>query len=567
MTSNDQMENRPMTRALLFEGEIRDREHQKSLRKETPVSGFDVFVSSFSKALLTYSRRAEVYFTAEAAALSFQRSAPPWLKDLQERIRLISAYDPSPLKALEDLVLLSVGPEMLNFAWIRSQLQKPEWPIVAVMHSLSPPPRIRYFLTSALFSRLYPYDALVCATHAAKKAIENLFLSVPEVVRSHKKVPFEIPVIPFGVETQEHANQSKEAARQKLRVRAEERAILYFGTFSPTDKCDLLPLLIAYSQLPRREHSKLILAGDDTQFRMAAALKGAASELGCGDSVDVLPDVSKDTKLNLFAAADIFVSPSENTQESFSIPIAEAMASGLPVVASDWAGHGELVEHGKTGFLIPTFMAPITEPLQFLTLYSGIYQEKLLGMSTAVDVNLMSKSLQVLLENPDLCAAMGEEGRRRAQVRFDWKVVMGQYDELWDALSERGRKCRPAPDPFECSSFQEVFRHYPTETLHSSWTLQLTSGLGEKSSQILNALGAGQHFDAAVFQQLMKLLDAGPASIAQLVQSTGSHTKTPQPVIERHIGRLLKYGLVSLEGELSKIHGTSHEPEAELATT
>src|SRR5262249_37838726 len=172
-----------MAGALLFDGEIRDREHQKSLRKEIPVSGFDVFVSSFAKALLTDSRRSPVYLTSEAAALSFQRNAPPWLDGSKDRIRLVSAYDPSAIKECEDLVLLSVGPEMLNFAWIRSQMQRPDWPIVAVMHALSPPPRIRYFLTSALFNRLHRHDALVCATRAAKKVVEGLFLAVPEVVR------------------------------------------------------------------------------------------------------------------------------------------------------------------------------------------------------------------------------------------------------------------------------------------------------------------------------------------------------------------------------------------------
>jgi glycosyltransferase involved in cell wall biosynthesis len=538
--------------ALLFEGEIRDREQQKSVRREIPLSGFDVFLSSFARALLSYSRRAPVYCTSEAAELSFQRQAPAWLEQRREQIKLVSAYDSSALAQCENLVLLSVGPEMLNLAWIRSQLHRPDWPIVAVMHSLSPPPRIRYFLTSALFTRLHRHDALICATHAAKKVMENLFLSIPKEARASETMPFEMPVIPFGVDTGEFAARNKEAVRQKLGIPADQRVILYFGKFSPTEKCDLLPLIIAFSQLPRRQDTRLILAGDDTQFRMAAALKEAAQELGCGHCVQVLPDMTREDKLDLFAAADIFVSPSENTQESFSIPIAEAMAAGLPVVTSDWAGHHELVKHGTTGFLIPTYLAPMGQPVQFITLYSGIYPEKLLGMSTSVDLNCLTAHLQILLDKPHLRRCMAEEGRRRACESLDWKVIMKQYDDLWDALSQRAQSARGFSEPFECSSFREVFSHYPSAMLQPDHTVQLNGSMDPRNHRILGALGRSQHFDAATFQSIIGVLESeGPTTIAGLIESTSTAKPHSKMAVERHIGRLLKYGLIQLIQENS----------------
>ena len=540
-----------MTRALLFEGEIRDREQQKSMRREIPVSGFDVFLSSFTKALLSYSRRAPVYFTSEAAALSFQRNPPPWLEGLKDRIQLVSAYDPSPLKKCEDLILLSVGPEMLNFSWIRSQLHRPDWPIVAIMHSVSAPPRIRYFLTNALFDRLYPHDALVCATQAAKKAVQNLFLSVPPEVRVTEQIPFEIPVIPFGVDTQEFESRNKESVRQKLGIKAHERVILCFGKLSPTEKSDLLPLLIAYSQLREKEGVKLFLAGDDTQFRMAEGLRGAAQELGCGP-VEVLPDVSKEVKLDLLAAADIFVSPSDNTQESFSLSIAEAMAAGLPVVASDWAGHGELVEDGKTGFLVSTFLPPISQPVQLITLYSGVYPEKLYAMSTVIDVNRLAQSLQNLLDNSELRHAMGEEARRRARSRLDWKIVMGQYDDLWDFLSDRAKSATRSCDPFVCSSLQDVFAHYATASLQPDHTVQFNENLCSKSAQILSALGASPNFEAAVFTSIIGVLEAeGAATLERVIAAACQSIRRPRTIVEQHVGRLLKYGVIRMDAMTS----------------
>ena len=59
---------------------------------------------------------------------------------------------------------------------------------------------------------------------------------------------------------------------------------------------------------------------------------------------------------SVWRAADIFTSLSDNIQETFGLVIVEAMASGLPVVASDWDGYRDLVVDGETGLLVPTAM-------------------------------------------------------------------------------------------------------------------------------------------------------------------------------------------------------------------
>ena len=64
------------------------------------------------------------------------------------------------------------------------------------------------------------------------------------------------------------------------------------------------------------------------------------------------PASDEDRKLAL-AAADLFCSPADNLQETFGLSVLEAMASSLPVVASDWNGYRDLVLHGSTGWLVP----------------------------------------------------------------------------------------------------------------------------------------------------------------------------------------------------------------------
>ena len=513
--------------ALLFDGEFRDREQQKGVRKDVRLQGFDVFVAGFVKALFTHSRFSPVYFTREAA-VSLLRTPPPWLRGREERVRRVSANDPVELRELERLIMLSVGPEMIQFAWLRARFQRPDWPVTAVLHSLSLPPRLRYFFTSGLLPLLGRHDALVCPSRAVKRAMESLFLSVPAEIRVCPEIPFELPVIPCGVETAEHAAVDRQAARQALGLSPDAVIFLYFGRLAP-DKCDLLPLLLAFAQLPPESGAVLVVAGDDTQLRLGPALVAVAEQLGCGGRVRAETDVSRQAKLELLSAADVFVSPSENTQESFALTVAEAMASGLPVVTSDWGPHGELVEPGKTGLLVSSYLPPAASPWHTLTLYSGLPQENLLAMSTAVDVDELSAAMRLLLERPELRREMGEAARRRAVEALDWRVVMGQYDDLWEELLRRAAARRREPEPFACSSVQEVFAGYPTRSLNGEDRVELGDGpVAATARRLPGVLGTNAHFDAGVFDRLLAALAAGPQEIARLVELAADPPATPR---------------------------------------
>ena len=60
----------------------------------------------------------------------------------------------------------------------------------------------------------------------------------------------------------------------------------------------------------------------------------------------------------MWSAADVFTSLSDNIQESFGLTPIEAMASGLPVLVSDWDGYRDTVTHGAEGLVVPTVMPP-----------------------------------------------------------------------------------------------------------------------------------------------------------------------------------------------------------------
>lgn len=102
----------------------------------------------------------------------------------------------------------------------------------------------------------------------------------------------------------------------------------------------------------------------------------------------------------LYQQADVVVNPS--LYEGMPNVVLEAMACGVPVIASDVPGNNTLVRAGETGFLF--------------------------ALKDAADVGA---ALQQIREKPALARTLGENGRRRALEEFSWRQVAQSYLELF----------------------------------------------------------------------------------------------------------------------------------------
>lgn len=149
---------------------------------------------------------------------------------------------------------------------------------------------------------------------------------------------------------------------------------------------------------------RLLIVGDGPEREKCLAL------LAEGGALDAawLPGDRSDAD-ELLRAMDIFVLPS--LAEGISNTILEAMATGLPVVATRVGGNGELVNEGETGELTPPRQAgPLAEVL-------GRY-----------------------LEDEGLRAAHGAASRRRAEERFSLEAMVAAYRETYESVLGRRKR-------------------------------------------------------------------------------------------------------------------------------
>lgn len=176
-------------------------------------------------------------------------------------------------------------------------------------------------------------NAITAVSHSLKKETMNsLNLARP------------IEVIYNFVDTRLYKRNPDEDLRAKLAPRG-EKIILHVSNFRPVKRVP--DLLRAFANLSKEKNDCLLLLVGEGVERVKA--ETMADELGIrervmflGTWIDLVP---------LFSVADLFVLPSE--KESFGLAALEAMACGVPVVATKTGGLPEIVEHGKTGFLVP----------------------------------------------------------------------------------------------------------------------------------------------------------------------------------------------------------------------
>ncbi len=180
-----------------------------------------------------------------------------------------------------------------------------------------------------------------------------------------------------------------------------QMTLMHISNFRPLKR--LGDVVRIFEKVSRRLDARLMLVGDGPEYGRTREL---VEELGLADRVRFIGIV--DEVAPLLAAADLLLLPSET--ESFGLAALEAMASGVPVVASRVGGLPEVVEHGVTGYLAPVG-----------------------------DVEAMADFSLRILSDCALRKRLGEAARERAVRLFDWHAIVPRYEEVYLRVAGDGR--------------------------------------------------------------------------------------------------------------------------------
>jgi glycosyltransferase involved in cell wall biosynthesis len=341
-------------------------------------------------------------------------------------------------------------------------------PVTGQTHSLSYP-RAHQDFARGLFVRPRAGDAIFCSSNAGAFAMKQAWAMLGEAAEGaglKGELPgFELPVVPLGVDAQALSGGKRDAARAALALPADAVVLLCLARFTEYDKVDLFPLLQVLQSLvqqpPAGRKVYLVLAGARQGTKTPEMLQLWARALKVEDRLRLKVDFADDEKRDLLAAADLFVSPVDNLQETFGQSVVEALAAGLPCVVSDFDGYQDTIDE-TVGRRVPTRFGV---DLSGLSELGALLYERplhlLLGQSVEVDLRALEAALRELVPDRERRANMARAAVQRVKNQYDWRAVIPQYEAHWRRLLARAAAPGHTKNPLRLD-FDRVFGHFAT---------------------------------------------------------------------------------------------------------
>lgn len=524
------------------------------------VFGFDIAVGGILDALMRYSSYDRFFYFQQPGALPLRRPDLPLERELDVRIEY-STRIPEIIGS-DDIVTWFQPDTETEPVKYRNAFASRPFPFTSLVHNAFSPQMVRTHYLWLLLDGFAPCDSFICTSRAVRNAVcKTLEYVASEMeLRTSARMTYRgrLDVLPLGVDTDRFQPMSRVEARRKLGWSEDPFTILWFGRFSAIDKTDLLPALRMFRRLveanPTRQ-LRFVLAGNDHKYApFIPSITMFATCIGIAEHILVLDNVSQEEREYYFAAADVFTSPCDNHQETFGMTPIEAMASGTPQVVSDWDGYKDTVEHGVTGFRIPTYWTHCdSDPSTDYGLGGRGYQGFMLSQSVAVDLVEYQAAMQRLIDNPELLASMGVASRNRAVQTFSWKTVIGAYEELWSELHDIAGGLRPSDllqAPFARMEVCQRFASYPTTMLDDSQRFSVTEDglrlLAGSDPFPWHSPNEGAVIDAQLRLALLEAVREEPGSLSEVAARFDSKEDAKRSVVARALMWGLKHGLMEL---------------------
>lgn len=460
------------------------------------VFGIQVAIFNWFTAFFRYSTQEQIYFlidqtevweeirqAAAGAGLDEKRLVPLDRRFVQENFaRFSTIFRPDPMAQ--------------QLFWQRTQVPGPGFNFCGLAHAIAGL-ETGELLEQYCLAPTEDTDAIICPSRAVQSAIRNFWDTYANYIKlrfgADFSCPVQLPVIPLGIHADQFfartAPEKRAAQRRALGLNDNDIVLLWVGRLSHAIKAHPLAMFQAAERAAELTGASvhLVMVGYFTPEDAEPQFRNLVRDICKKAKVTFI--ASKDPRFpdGLWAAGDIFLSLTDNMQESFGLTPIEAMAAGLPRVISDWDGYRESVRAGEDGFLIRTVQPPpgSGNALSALLLsgkemYGGFLAKT--ALSVAVDAEMAAQAIKVLIEDKNKRKDMGAKARARVREIYDWKNIIPAYENLWQEMAGKRQKVKAAakpvvwpavmpqvPDPFT------MYAAYPSAALNETDRLYVTA--------------------------------------------------------------------------------------------
>jgi len=396
----------------------------------------------FARALLTYGTFDDFVFsnTSVSNLKTFAETVEQWALpgERLSRVRCVTYVDLPALLQREAFHVFHLGgwgAFMPGLHYIRARHASNPWPITGITHSLNGRDVIDHAVRLS-HAAMAPYDAVFCTSRDGREALRALLAGGAAI--AGRRFAGRLEHLPLGIDDR-LADQAgnRDRARARLRIQPDAVVLLVLGRMTPSQKMDLGPLLRTFARqiVPTSPRPVCLLLAGNASSDDLRLLKESIGRHALEPHVRLQANFPLDQKADVLAAADVLVSPVDNTQETFGLSLLEAMAAGLPVVASRFDGYKDLVDDGVDGFLIDSYSSPHDPMAEWFDLLDPNIAQLFQAQGVAIDMDQLARRVLQLIGDEGLRATMAAAGKRKVERDYRWSRVIARYEDVWDRLA------------------------------------------------------------------------------------------------------------------------------------
>jgi glycosyltransferase involved in cell wall biosynthesis len=395
-------------------------------------------------------------------------------------------------------------PQIGNYSILRSKFGHDKYSIVGITHTTFSSGTID-LLNQLFFKPVQEWDALICTSQCVKDTVDKVIENNKEFLKERYNINQftfpQLPIIPLGVHPEDYnlPDKEKNTFRQEIGAQDEDVVLIFVGRLSFHAKAHYYPMYKSleeiHKELGKQRNIHLVQVGWFANEFIKNSFEKDAKEICPNITCHFMNGLDQDLKNRALLGSDIFISLTDNFQETFGLTPLEGMAAGLPVIATDWNGYRDTVRHSKDGFLVPTttLNKGSGEDFYYYYLSEIINYDQYLSFSSqtvSIDMDVCINYLRELITNKDLRIKLGESGKKRAKNKFSWEHIIDEYSKLEEELSLI-RKSSKNVDKFNFLKAYEpynLFSSYPTRKIKKNTNFCLTENKNiDKNSYIFQS--------------------------------------------------------------------------------